>query len=332
METARQDLDPFCTGLPTAPLLYCLYRCVPQALLEYKLVLMNKQEEVMVGLAHVPNRRYSPGLKITTVGEWQGNAMDAWICMGVWLCCTTSALPIPLNAACAVAAVYKLLVSAGNKTSLELRGPVDTKPMHPAQVPMAVVQGLRGAMAAAATGAGAMLRSEQQQAGVQQEEEPVAMQPLHSFSSSREASAEPGSSSPELLSRRRSLAAAAAGTSKSPAKPGQSPFGAHLPATGSAAAQAAAAAAAAGQQPQPQQPALLQSVSSGGAVLAQGPSGSGTPTAASTGFAAKHKHMRRASMQDNSVMETVATEPGTMLVRVTSGVSGPAGSRQLRRM
>ena len=42
---------------------------VPQALLEYKLVLMNKQEEVMVGLAHVPNRRYSPGLKITTVGE-----------------------------------------------------------------------------------------------------------------------------------------------------------------------------------------------------------------------------------------------------------------------
>ena len=127
----------------------------------------------MVGLAHVPNRRYSPGLKITTVGEWQGNAMDAWICMGVWLCCTTSALPIPLDAACAVAAVYKLLVSAGNKTSLELRGPVDTKPMHPAQVPMAVVQGLRGAMAAAATGAGAMLRSEQQQAGVQQEEEPV---------------------------------------------------------------------------------------------------------------------------------------------------------------
>ncbi len=40
-----------------------------QALLEYKLVLMNKQDEVMVGLAHVPARRYSPGIKITTVGE-----------------------------------------------------------------------------------------------------------------------------------------------------------------------------------------------------------------------------------------------------------------------
>lgn len=44
------------------------------ALLEYKLVLMNKQEEVMVGLAHVPARRYSPGTKITTVGERRGCA------------------------------------------------------------------------------------------------------------------------------------------------------------------------------------------------------------------------------------------------------------------
>jgi hypothetical protein len=224
-------------------------------------------------------------------------------------------------------------VCAGNKSSLELRGPVDTKPLHAAQVPMAVVQGLRDVMAAAATGAGGMLRPDQQQAAEQQEEEGVAMRPLHSFSSSRDASAEPGGSSPEQLSQRRSLAAAAAGTSKSPAKPGQSPFGANLRPTGSTAAQAAAAAAAAaaGQQ-QPQQPALLQGLPLGGAALAPGPSGSGTPTAASTSFAAKHKHLRRASMQDNSVMETVATEPGTMLVRVTSGVSGPAGSRQLRRM
>lgn len=37
--------------------------------LDYKLVLMNKQEEVMVGLAHVPNRRYSSALQIKTVGE-----------------------------------------------------------------------------------------------------------------------------------------------------------------------------------------------------------------------------------------------------------------------
>ena len=40
-------------------------------------MLMNKQEEVMVGLAHVPHRRYSPGLKITTVGEWGGDAPNA---------------------------------------------------------------------------------------------------------------------------------------------------------------------------------------------------------------------------------------------------------------
>lgn len=38
-------------------------------MLDYKLVLMNKQEEVMVGLAHVPNRRYSSALQIKTVGE-----------------------------------------------------------------------------------------------------------------------------------------------------------------------------------------------------------------------------------------------------------------------
>jgi hypothetical protein len=80
-------------------LVCCLYCCAPQALLEYKLVLMNKQEEVMVGLAHVPNRRYSPGLKITTVGEWQWrNALSAWICLDV-LPCTRSAPPIPLSTA-----------------------------------------------------------------------------------------------------------------------------------------------------------------------------------------------------------------------------------------
>lgn len=222
---------------------------------------------------------------------------------------------------------------SGNKTSLELRGPVEAKPLHPAQVPMAVARGLHGVVLAAATGAGGMLRPGQQQAGVQEEEEEetVPMRALHSFSSSRDASAEPGGSSPEQLPQRRSPAAAPSGLPRSPTKPGQSPFGARLPPTSPLAAHAAAAAA--GQQQQ-LQPALLHSLSSGGASLqpAQGTSGAGTPTAAASGFAAKHKHLRRASMQDNSVMETVATEPGTMLVRVTSGVSGPAGSRQLRRM
>lgn len=55
-----------------------------QTLLEYKLVLMNKQEEVMVGLAHVPRRRYSSGIRITTVGAsyWAGlggvGMQDGW--------------------------------------------------------------------------------------------------------------------------------------------------------------------------------------------------------------------------------------------------------------
>ena len=61
-------------------------------------------------------------------------------------------------------------------------------------------------------------------------------------------------------------------------------------------------------------------------------SGQGTPTAAAS-WGSKPKHLRRASMQDNSLVETVSTEPGTMLVRVTSGVVGPTPtSRQLRRM
>lgn len=40
-----------------------------QALIEYKLVLMNKQEEVRMGLAHVPHRAYAGGIKVKTVGE-----------------------------------------------------------------------------------------------------------------------------------------------------------------------------------------------------------------------------------------------------------------------
>ena len=67
----------------------------------------------------------------------------------------------------------------------------------------------------------------------------------------------------------------------------------------------------------------------GGLTPGGGGSGQGTPTAAS--FASKPKHLRRASMQDNSLVETVATEPGTMLVRVTSGIAASPNSRQLRR-
>lgn len=44
---------------------------------------MNKQEDVMVGLAHVPHRRYSPGIKITTVGECR--RADGQVCRPVWV-------------------------------------------------------------------------------------------------------------------------------------------------------------------------------------------------------------------------------------------------------
>ena len=85
-----------------------------------------------------------------------------------------------------------------------------------------------------------------------------------------------------------------------------------------------------------QAPALLQA---GGSGIPQGApslgqvSGSLTPTAsaAATAFASKPKHMRRASLQDNSLVETLATEPGTMLVRVTSGVHGAAGGTPTAR-
>lgn len=36
--------------------------------LEYKLGLMNKQSYVRLGLSHVSDRKYSPGIHITTVG------------------------------------------------------------------------------------------------------------------------------------------------------------------------------------------------------------------------------------------------------------------------
>jgi len=72
--------SPNCCRSPAPPL---AHRPAPLSLqpqeeslvLDYKLVLMNKQEEEMVGLAHVPNRRYSSAIQIKTVGEWAGDRM-----------------------------------------------------------------------------------------------------------------------------------------------------------------------------------------------------------------------------------------------------------------
>ncbi|KAL6785838.1 hypothetical protein ACKKBG_A00370 [Auxenochlorella protothecoides x Auxenochlorella symbiontica] len=42
---------------------------LPSAVLEFKLVLMNRQESLRFGLAHVPRRRYSPSIPVKTVGN-----------------------------------------------------------------------------------------------------------------------------------------------------------------------------------------------------------------------------------------------------------------------
>lgn len=64
--------EPCLALLPTHTRLFGHVQSQEESLvLDYKLVLMNKQEEVMVGLAHVPNRRYSSAIQIKTVGEWR---------------------------------------------------------------------------------------------------------------------------------------------------------------------------------------------------------------------------------------------------------------------
>ncbi len=54
-------------GSPNPSLLLCAR--VAQTLLEYRLVLMNNQNHIRLGLSHVPHRQYAPGVQITTVGK-----------------------------------------------------------------------------------------------------------------------------------------------------------------------------------------------------------------------------------------------------------------------
>lgn len=49
-----------------------------QAVLEYKLVLMNKQDSVRLGLAHAPSRQYGPSIQIKTAGEARAKGKKAW--------------------------------------------------------------------------------------------------------------------------------------------------------------------------------------------------------------------------------------------------------------
>lgn len=223
---------------------------------------------------------------------------------------------------------------AGNKSSLELRGPVDApppRPMRPADVPVAVAKGLHlgvraaaaGAIAGGKMGAEILMPSSGPDSPTSEEGEPVPPQvPFHSPPSdhqlSAEASAADTGGSPEQQP----------GTSAAPPSPFEAP----------------AAPGGAAPSPRDLRHTLSAPASAQDARLAQlhGPSplGSGhaTPTAAGFAAAVKAKHLRRASMQETALVETLATEPGTMLVRVTSTGRGttmeqhtPTG-RQLRRL
>lgn len=315
---------------------------------------MNKQEEVMVGLAHVPRRRYSSGIRITTVGEclllgwhlgWGTAGQLKAHCSGVD---AVPSLPVcELRSQHALpAAPHPTLLTTGNKSSLELRGPVEVPkpPVRPGDVPLIVAMGLRGAVHAAAAGAAkgvagaaakgadllkpSALDAPSPRGSQQQAEEAPPLEPIHFGHLSAEASG--GSPHQGLLPEASDDAAPAepAAQAASPRKAaGRSPFDA--PAQPSSGTQTAAAS-----------PRDLHHTSSlpvgiearhsyhGPSPLGPSPlgSGSGTPTAAAT---FKGRHLRRASMQDNSLMETMSTQPGTMLVRVTS--TTPT-ARQLRRM
>jgi hypothetical protein len=123
-----------------------------QSVLEYKLVLMNKQEEVRLGLAHVRRRRYAQPVPIKTAGERERGG-------AVWV---RRAQTIDDNAifTLAFARVSELCfrASAGNKGSVELRGPAAAEPT----VPQQVAAGLRQAVAVPGAALGALrnLRAE----------------------------------------------------------------------------------------------------------------------------------------------------------------------------
>ena len=230
---------------------------------------------------------------------------------------------------------------AGNKSSLELRGPVDApppRPLRPVDVPGAVAKGLHmgvraaaaGAIAGGKMGAEILMPSSGPDSPTTEEEEAVPPQvPFHSPPSEHALSAEASTGDSASAAEPQPGGGAA---SRSPAVP-HSPF------------DAPAAPGGAAPSPRDLRHTLSAPASAQDARLSQlhGPSplGSGhaTPTAAASFAAAtRAKHLRRASMQENALVETLSTEPGTMLVRVTSTGRGatleqhtPTG-RQLRRL
>jgi hypothetical protein len=205
---------------------------------------------------------------------------------------------------------------------------------------MVVARGLHGALQAAAAGAGrAVGTSPARRAAAAAAEEVPALEPLHTSRSS----VEPASSrsSPEMLQRR----SGAVGDGGEAEPQGgavqqalrQSPFDRQREPGGGDVAGSGTPLA----PPPPGLPPIAtgpsQAVQAGGssgglpAPPASG-SGQGTPTALGA-WGSRPRHLRRASMQDNSLVETMSTQPGTMLVRVTAApAGGTPTARQLRRM
>lgn len=212
---------------------------------------------------------------------------------------------------------------------------METTPLKPRDVPLAVAaglaSGLRGAVTAA-TGAAEALRSQgsqQLRAAAAAEAEEFRPREIVSQVSLRETEAQ--QAPPQQAQQAGPQAAQPLGQRPPrespfvvPAEPGQQPP-APQPALPAGSAAGSGPLAGAGSSPH------LGRSPSGSAqgTPAQGTPGTLTPTAA---FASKPKHLRRASMQDNSLVETVATEPGTMLVRVTSGIAATPTARALHRL
>lgn len=192
--------------------------------------------------------------------------------------------------------------------------------LHAADVPLIVAKGLRGAVHAAARGAAGaaavgamgvdMLRAETPDSlrqDVQEEHDP----PLGPITSRLQLPCGSGEAADATQQAQPEAGGAAAGPSPKKAV-GHSPFDAPADtptARGSPRSGRHTISGPAGGSghhgPSPLGPTPL------------GSSGN-TPTAASAAFRDRARHLRRASMQEGALVETMASEPGTMLVRVTS--------------
>ena len=91
--TPHTSSNPVPASLPSLP--PSRAAALPQALLEYRLVLMNKQKTIRLGLSHVPHRQYAQGIHITTVGACLPACLRMERRPLRLLCLMTCSLPAP---------------------------------------------------------------------------------------------------------------------------------------------------------------------------------------------------------------------------------------------